>query len=114
MGEGFPPPLFYKEDIMSDEKKVIENEVVEKKVVAPRARKKVEYVEVFLYRNPDIDYEDQFVAVNNKTYRVARGVKVSVPSFVAEAIYNAERQEQKNIEMLDRMEREYNERANLL
>lgn len=49
-------------------------------------------VEIRLFKDGEKYKDPVFVAVNGKTYMIERGVKVSVPDYVAEVLANSEAQ----------------------
>lgn len=58
-------------------------------------------IKIKLYKDNDRYSKDVQVIINGRVYIIKRGIEVEVPSFVAEAIENAQAQSQRAMELID-------------
>lgn len=68
-------------------------------------------VSIRLFKD-DVNYRDDvFVAVNGHSFQIQRGVEVEVPRCIAEVIANSEVQDHAASMLIERLEREYEQKA---
>jgi hypothetical protein len=83
----------------------------ERKARMTMAEAKKDLVDIELFQDDDKYKDDLYVAVNGERYQIKRGVRVSVPRFVADAIELSTAQDRATAKMITRYEQDYQKAA---
>lgn len=75
-------------------------------VVAPTERDPMEYVSFLLKRDPRSKENGKFVSVNQMTYFIPYGKRVTIPRCIAEVLENTEMEDARTYERLLAMQEE--------
>lgn len=70
-------------------------------------KKEKKLVKIKLFKDGDKYKDDVFVCVNGHPYGVQRGVEVEVPESVAKIIEASEKQDNKTVMMIQKLQDEY-------
>lgn len=74
-------------------------------------KKEKKLVKIKLFKDGDKYKDDVFVCVNGHPYGVKRGEEVEVPESVAKVIEASERQDNKTVMMIQKLQDEYKEES---
>ncbi len=71
-----------------------------------------EKVTIKLFKDNGKYKDDLVVGVNGVTYQIQRGIAVEVPRYVADVIYQSERQDQNTANMIEKLTSDYKAKEN--